>query len=143
MVPIKDDYAVDRYHFVRLVAMLASRVHAIDSAVKVLVALRHKYDVIADGDVRFVDVEPANEAAQKLICYWRDLTGEKGANAVDQPQHLLVMCSFAGEPAEADLDAGLAEEVVGARVLVSNSEACKVAGTRVSLPAYGAFALAW
>lgn len=96
---------------------------------KNLVALRHEHDVIADGDVSFVDVEPSNEAARKLICYRRDLGDE----------HMLVACSFADEPSEAELP--FAPD--GAEVLVSNSDACLLEGKRLSLPAYGALAVTW
>lgn len=105
-----------------------------------LVALRHRLDVIADGDVKFLDVAPVNEAAQKLICYRRDLVGE---TADGQPRHLLVMCSFADTASDANLDSALAGEVAAAQVLVSNSEGCSVDEERVTLPPYGALALAW
>lgn len=102
---------------------------------KNLVALRHGLDVIADGDVRFVDTKPLDEGAHKLICYRRDLDDAPGG----QPGHLFVACSFAGEGAEAEVD-GIPGD---ATVLVSNSGDCHLEGGRLTLPAYGALAVAW
>ena len=75
-----------------------------------LVALRHTSDVVALGDVRFLD---AGSAAPKVIAFERTL-GEK---------RLVVACSFDDEPCElADLGTD------GMTVLLGNYDDGPVAG---------------
>ena len=79
-----------------------------------LVDLRHTTEVIAEGDVHFVDL--AGEA-EKVICFSRNLTAAPEDNS--EPRHLLCMCSFSDEPVHVDIPSSLVEKLNKAQILIS------------------------
>lgn len=111
--------------------------HSLWSYYQKLIELRHRLDVMADGDVHFVELLGKTE---KLIAFRRDLE----ITHPEQPSHLLVLCSFAAEDVQVELPAHLEKELRGATVLVSAYREAPVRDkTQLTLRPYDAVVYAW
>lgn len=102
-----------------------------------LIALRHQLDVIADGDIKFIELAGQ---ADKIIAFRRDLE----TAAAGQPQHMLILCSFASDETQVVIPEQLAKEIQSSAILIS---AYAYAPSRkkslITLKPYDAVVYAW